>query len=222
MANKAEDSDVELIYAIVNAGMASKLIRAAKRYGVPGGTVALGKGTVDSRVLNFLGLSDVKKEIVLMLADRKTAYEALEKMNKEFAFNKPNHGVVFTTTVCAVLGTRKISCEDIKSKRGADNIMYHAITIIVDRGKAEEVIDAASGAGSKGGTIINGRGSGIHETKKLFLMDIEPEKEIVIILSEEDSTEAIVSSIRTNLKIDQPGNGIIFVQDVNKTYGIYR
>lgn len=93
---------------------------------------------------------------------------------------------------------------------------------IVDRVKAEDVIDAATKAGSKGGTIINGRGSGIHETKKLFLMDIEPEKEIVIILSEVDLTEAIVSSIRTHLRIDEPGNGIIFVQDVNKTYGIYK
>ncbi|MBP7331866.1 MAG: P-II family nitrogen regulator [Firmicutes bacterium] len=222
MANKSQDADIELICIIVNFGMASKLIKSAKHCGVPGGTVALGKGTVNNRVLNFLGLSDVRKEIVLMLADKETAYQALEKMNKEFAFNKPNHGVVFTTSVCAVLGTRTISRQDIKSKRGADNIMYHAITIIVDRGKAEDVIDAATKAGSKGGTIINGRGSGIHETKKLFLMDIEPEKEIVIILSEVDLTEAIVSSIRTHLRIDEPGNGIIFVQDVNKTYGIYK
>jgi nitrogen regulatory protein PII len=92
----------------------------------------------------------------------------------------------------------------------------------VDRGKAEDVIDAATKAGSKGGTIINARGSGIHETSKLFSMDIEPEKEIVIILSEVESTEKIVSSIRSHLKIDEPGNGIIFIQDVNKTYGIYR
>lgn len=100
--------------------------------------------------------------------------------------------------------------------------MYHVITTIVDKGKAEDVIDAATKAGSKGGTIINARGSGIHETSKVFSMEIEPEKEIVIILSEADKTEAIVSSIKNELKIEEPGNGIIFVQDVNKTYGIYK
>ena len=99
--------------------------------------------------------------------------------------------------------------------------MYHAITTIVDRGKAEDVIDAATKAGSKGGTIINARGSGIHETSKLFSMDIEPEKEIVIILSEVESTENRIFD-KKPLKIDEPGNGIIFIQDVNKTYGIYR
>lgn len=77
-------------------------------------------------------------------------------------------------------------------------------------------------AGSKGGTIINARGSGIHETSKIFSMAIEPEKEIVLILSEEESTEGIVASIRKKLKIDEPGNGIIFIQEVSKTYGLYK
>ena len=44
------------------------------------------------------------------------------------------------------------------------------------------MIDAATAAGSKGGTVINAR-SGIHEEQTLF-MDIEPEKEIVLIISD--------------------------------------
>ncbi len=43
-----------------------------------------------------------------------------------------------------------------------------------------------------------------------------------MILSEAENTEPIVSSIKEKLKIDKPGNGIIFIQDVNKTYGIYK
>ena len=99
--------------------------------------------------------------------------------------------------------------------------MYQIIITIVNRGKAEDVIEAAKAAGSKGGTIINARGSGVNETSKLFNMDIEPEKEMVMILSKEDITENIVSSIHERLEIDKPGNGIIFIQNVNKTYGIY-
>ncbi|MDD3427693.1 MAG: P-II family nitrogen regulator, partial [Caldisericia bacterium] len=87
-----------------------------------------------------------------------------------------------------------------------------------DKGKAEEVIDAATKAGSKGGTIINGRWSGISETTKLFSMEIEPEKELVIILSESEMTDSIVLSIREKLRIDEPGNGIIYIQEVIKTY----
>jgi nitrogen regulatory protein PII/ribosomal protein S18 acetylase RimI-like enzyme len=96
--------------------------------------------------------------------------------------------------------------------------MYNAIFVIVDKGNAETVIDTAVKAGSMGGTIINARGSGIHETSKLFSMEIEPEKEMVLILSENQLTEQITSSMKEQLQIDKPGNSIIFVQDLNKTY----
>ena len=83
-------------------------------------------------------------------------------------------------------------------------------------------MDAAKAAGSKGGTILNGRGSGVHETVKLFHMEIEPEKEIVLILSVKEAVENIVESIRKSLEIDKPGNGIIFIQEVSRAYGVYR
>jgi nitrogen regulatory protein PII len=222
MLNKPKTQETELICTIVNYGMGSKITKIAKQHGISGGTITLGKGTASSKILDFIGLGDIKKEIVFMMADKDTARNALEILNREFEFDKPNHGIVFTTSVCAVMGTRSNKCYNIKNGRGADNTMYHAITTIVDKGRAEDVIDAATRAGSKGGTIINARGSGIHETSKVFAMDIEPEKEIVIILSEADKTEEIASSIRTSLKIDEPGNGIIYIQDVNKTYGIYK
>jgi nitrogen regulatory protein PII len=57
---------------------------------------------------------------------------------------------------------------------------------------------------------------------KLFNMDIEPEKEMVIILTEKEAMRGIVDNIRKKLSIDEPGNGIIFVQDVAETYGIYQ
>lgn len=218
---RPEVFDIELICLIVNFGMGSKIINYAKHHGVPGGTIALGRGTVNSHILNFIGVSDERKEIVYMAAKKKTAYNVLEELNKEYEFYKPNHGIAFTTSICSVLGTKSIVCEYKKEERGTDNIMYHIITTIVDKGKGEDVIDAATKAGSKGGTIINARGSGVHETSKLFSMDIEPEKEIVIILSEVEKTEAIVSLVKDSLKIDEAGNGILFIQDANRTYGIY-
>ena len=222
MARETEQFGIELICVIANYGQGSKLVKSARHHGISGGTVMLGKGTIDNQILSYIGLSEMKKELVYMAAEQSKAYRALEEMNKEFEFRKPNHGIAFTTSICGVLGTKSISCENKTNKREKNETMYHAITTIVEKGKAEEVIEAATKAGSKGGTIINGRGSGIHETSKLFSMDIEPEKEIVLILSEAEMTQAIVSSIGERLKINEPGNGIIYVQDVNKTYGLYK
>lgn len=220
MDNQAEA--IDLICVMIDFGMGSKIIKSAKHHGIMGATVTLGLGTVNNRIWDFIGLSEVKKEIIFMIARRKTAYIALEEMNKEFKFCKPNHGIAFTTCVGEVIGAKYIMDDMTEKERVEEQVMYQSITVIVDKGKGEEVIDAATKAGSKGGTIMNARGSGIHETSKLFAIEIEPEKEIVIILSEIEMTDAIVDSIREHLKIDEPGNGIIYIQNVNKTYGVYK
>ena len=44
------------------------------------------------------------------------------------------------------------------------------------------MVDASKKAGAGGGTIISGRGTGIHEHAKLFNIPIEPEKNIVLTL----------------------------------------
>ncbi|NLJ91053.1 MAG: P-II family nitrogen regulator [Clostridiales bacterium] len=221
MTKFARLANFELIYIIVNSGMGSKILHKSRDLGIPGGTICLGKGTVNNSILNFLSLYDERKEIVLLGTDKHTADHVLAELNREFKFEKPHHGIAFTTSACQIIDTVCKDDLEKEDKRGVSKIMYQLIFTIVSRGKAEEVIEAAQAAGSKGGTIINARGSGVNETFKLFNMDVEPEKEIVMIVSKEDITQGIVRSIREKLEIDKPGHGIIFVQDINDAYGIY-
>jgi len=212
--------DFELISVIVNNGIGSKVIKIAKKNGISGGTVFLGRGTIKNRILEYLDLADCSKEIVLIVSDKHLVDEMLKSLNKELSLHKPNHGIAFTMDLSNVLGARTCNLNNIIDKRG-EGLMYNAIFTVVEKGNAENVIEAANKAGARGGTIINARGSGIHETNKLFSMAIEPEKEIVLILSESNITNNIVASIEEQLKIDEPGHGILFVLDVNKTCGLY-
>jgi nitrogen regulatory protein PII len=221
MQDSSKHKEIELICVIVNFGLGSDIIKFSKQHGITGGTIFLGKGTVRNSILEFLELAEVRKEIVLMAAERSKVNEVLEELNHKFKFHKPNHGIAFSIPLRSILGTKSYEHEAFSESRGVDNTMYNLIMAIVDRGKAEDVIEAAEKAGSKGGTIINARGSGIHETSKLFSMEIEPEKEIVLIVSEKSLADKIAASINDSLKMNEPGNGIIFIQDVNKTYGLY-
>jgi nitrogen regulatory protein PII len=221
MRNNPDGTEIELLCVIVNFGLGSKIMKFSKQTGMRGGTVFLGRGTVNNRILEFFDLCDIRKEIVLMLGEKTLADNTIKELSKKFHFDKPNHGIAFSTSVMSILGTHSIESNGINNeKRGAEKTMYNAIYVVVDKGKAESVIDAAKEAGARGGTIINARGSGIHETGKLFSMDIEPEKEIVLILADDQITSPITSSVREKLEIDKPGNGIIFVQSVNQTYGL--
>lgn len=99
--------------------------------------------------------------------------------------------------------------------------MYNTVIAVVDKGRAEKVIDAATEAGARGATIVNARGSGLHETSKIFAIEIEPEKELVIMVVAEGITEAVCENINNKLEIAKPGKGVLFVHSVNKAYGLY-
>lgn len=213
-----ETKGYQLINIIVDFGKASKILHRSKELGIPGGTVCLASGTVNHGFLNFLGLKDTRKEVIYLVADKEVAFNVLEILNNEFEFSKANHGIAYATDICQVIGTRLIGL-DICNDEGDEN-MHQLINVVVDKGKAETVIEAATEVGSKGGTIMNARGSGVHETQKLFGMEIEPEKEVVIIIAKTQDANEILEKIALRLDIKKPGNGIIYLQNVNKVYGL--
>jgi len=98
--------------------------------------------------------------------------------------------------------------------------MYQAIIVVVDKGMAETVVEAAESGGAHCATVMNARGSGVYETSRLFNMDIEPEKEFVMILAKTENSEAVTDAVRAGAGLDEPGAGIMFVLDIQKAYGL--
>ena len=207
------------ICCVVNMGDASKALKSARKRGVKGGTISFGRGAVHSRLLEFLGLNEVRKEIVTMIVENELAAAVIKGISEDLEFIRPHHGIAFSYPVGEFIGSmntvdKNSITNEVKSG------MYNVIYVVVDKGKAEDVIDAASKAGSNGGTIMNGRGAGIHEVQKFFSIEIEPEKEVVFIITKTALKDNIVASIRSQLKIDEPGTGVMFVLDVNEAYGL--
>lgn len=71
---------------------------------------------------------------------------------------------------------------------------YDLIMTIVNRGFADQVVDAARAAGAHGGTVLYARGTGIHEIEKFFAISIQPEKEVVLNLVKHEDTQKIMPS----------------------------
>lgn len=214
------DNKFSLLVVIVNYEYGTKVLNEAKKCGILGGTIVPAKGTINSKLLNFLEITDIRKEVVLMATSECIANEAIILLNEKFNFEKKGHGIAFIVPLSGIFGVSKYDCKQSTNKE-VEKTMYQAITTVVERGDAEIVIDAAKKAGARGGTIINARGSGIHETGKLFSIEIEPEKEVVLIISKADNTQNIVSSICNTLQIDKPAKGIMFVSDLSQAVGLY-
>ena len=94
------------------------------------------------------------------------------------------------------------------------------IITIVKKGWGDKILDTSIEAGADGGTILLGRGVGVHERQKIMGIPIEPEKEILLSVTDSDKSEAILWHIAQTCDLEKPGAGIAFVVPVEKVIGI--
>ena len=97
---------------------------------------------------------------------------------------------------------------------------FDLIVAIVNRGFSDLVMDAARAAGASGGTILHGRGTGVHEAEQFFGVAIHPEKEIVLILTRSEERRKIMSAIAEGAGLNQQGRGLTFSLPVDEVSGI--
>lgn len=219
--NDVRIAHYDLLTVIVNRGRAAKVVHVAKEAGVPGATIALGWGTNNNRFWDFLGVANEDKDIVYMVSDPNTIEKAVDALQVELQLDKPNHGIAFVQDLFEVSGVHRLKRKMTFLEEGEET-MTQLITVITERGRAEDVVEAARHAGAKGGTIVNARGSGVHETTRIFNMEVVPEKEIVMILCNAEESEGIMTAIEEELSIHEPGQGIMYLQPVLRAVGIRR
>ena len=94
------------------------------------------------------------------------------------------------------------------------------IVTIVRKGWGSSGLQASVKAGARGGTVLFGRGAGVHEQEKIFGMSIEPEKEIVLTIVPVDQVDRILAEIVREADLEAPGHGMAFVLPVQKIVGV--
>lgn len=208
-----------LFVYIVNHKNGARVAKLASRYGISDAAVFMGHGTIDSSMLQFIGVSDIRKELVLCVSKDQEGQTVMEKIIKDQRLDKPKNGIAFTLPIRTIRSAYRI--EPLLEEDQDPMINYEAIFTIVDQGKGQKVIDTAKAAGAFGATLINGKGSGIKEEKLPFTMTVEPLKEIILILSQHCHTDDIVLAVSKELDLEKPGHGILFTVDVTRTVGLY-
>ncbi len=214
--------DLILVCCILDYGLGSQALSLAKECGAVGETIVLGKGTVTEKWLKILGALEIRKEILLAVIAKNGEDAIYKALAEQFNLEKPQRGIAFSLPLGGYFPFGRMKSQEAwRKEKGGKKVAYEAIFIVVNKGLSADVIDAAESAGSTGGTLIHGRGSGTKEKAKLFNIEIEPEKDIVLILAKRERTEAIVGAIEAKLGISKPGAGIVFVTAVTKTLGLY-
>ena len=97
---------------------------------------------------------------------------------------------------------------------------YQVIVCIVNNGFADEAMDAARAVGVKGGTVMSARGTANPEAEKAFHIQIQPEKEMIMILVCEDIKEDVLRALYRSVGTHTPAHGIAFAMPVDGVVGI--
>ena len=93
------------------------------------------------------------------------------------------------------------------------------ITCIVQRGKAEKVIDAALLAGAPGATYYYGRGTGVRQKLGVLSKLIVPEKEIIQIVIKENMADKVFDAIVKAAKLDKKGQVFAYNHKIDRAIG---
>ena len=173
--------DFKLLISIVPHDRGERLIRAAVESGCGGGTVMSGRSLAKSNLAAVLGLGESSKDIILMIVSE-SAKDAISSaiVNASMTEGR-NFGELFSINLCNVYKAGKRSGGESMADK---NIQSTMITVIVNRGYADDVMAAARSAGAGGGTVVNARGTARETDARFFGMHIVPEKEMLIMPSD--------------------------------------
>ena len=226
---------IELLCLISN-DKEDKIIKPLyDKYNMPFNIATHGEGTAPSSTLEYFGLEDIKKYIYFSLINEKQKKDILESIKTNLELDKPGEGICFTIPLSG--STKylldKLNTEDnmkenkpVKEKEQKETKktkkIHHLIVTIIAEGYSEKVMNTAKNAGAGGGTLINGRSIYQTNSKRQFLgFSIEPEKDLILIVTEEDKKNDIMNAIVKETGLKTEGGGIIFSLPITEAIGLF-
>lgn len=198
---------MQLLRVILPRGFGSDFMKVLKDDGAHAISCVYGYGSASNGISNMLHVEKVRKEIVMAILDDESVRKVLSDLIGKL--DKTNTGIAFTSPL------------DYKGEESLNfEIDYVALYVIVDRHDGQKAVHIAQENGAKGATLVHGRGSAKEVKSILLNMNIEPEKDIVIMLVKKDLVGKIKNAIYEQMNLDEENKGIIYSLPVMEVRGL--
>ena len=202
------------LISIVPHDKGEKLTAAAIKAGCGGGTVLMGRGMAQSNVAAVLGLGETTKDLIYIIVDSGQKDFITNAIIKATESEKNRFGCLFSIDVNAMMKQGLVTQEKNKGEERNMEKSQELISVILNRGYADDAMAAARKAGAGGGTVINARGTAREDDEKFFGVHIVSEKEMLLIVVESEKKAAVLDAIRKLKCLSEPGSGIAFCSKV--------
>lgn len=99
---------------------------------------------------------------------------------------------------------------------------FKLIVALVDDHHTETVVHTAREAGATGSTVVtSARGTGLRPAKTFFGLDLEGQRDVILLLVEGHLSRHMLESIAKVCNFDEkPGSGIAFQIDIEDAVGL--
>ena len=214
----------KLLVTIANKDRIDRIIKLYKRYNVTYSCSINAIGTASSSLLSYFGLDEVKKSVVLTVIPCVLESKIMYDLHNKLELYKPGNGICFSISITSASRYLSTIYKDISIVKEEYKMInekdYELVVLIVSEGYASIAMDAAKRVGASGGTLINGIGLGSSEAKKFLGITIEPEKDVVLIITPREEKLKVMEEVTKDVGLSHEGRGVLFAMPVDNVVGL--
>ena len=219
-------SEVYMMVTITDRKQSPRFLDFYQKNQVETGTVTLGKGTANNEILDYLGLEDAEKAVLIHVVTDSVWKKLKKGLERELQIDIPGTGIAFLVPLCSIGGKRELLflTENQNFEKGEETELkgtnHELIVVIANQGYNEMVMDAAREAGAAGGTLIHAKGVGMKRAEKFLGVSLASEKELILIVTKTDQKREIMRAIMKEAGMDSEAKSIVFSLPVTSTAGL--
>lgn len=219
---------VKLLVSIINRGEDSRLNEILDEFSVSLSFEFAGTGTARVAVLDYLGIGETQKSVLLSLIPERDEDAILREIRAKMSLYLAGRGISFTVPLSAIseiVANGLTSAAHNKSVDGRkmmkdNDRKYELIIASMAANNIDEAMEAARSAGAAGGTIIRARSVDNDKAEQFIGISLMEEQELLIILAKREGKMAIMQALNERVGLKSAAGGIIFSVPVDKTAGI--
>ena len=186
----------------------------------------LGRGTANSEMLDYFGLEESEKVVILSVVTEETWKKLRREMIVKMQIDVPGTGIAFIVPLSSIGGEKTlhflIQSEEFEREEESTlkDTEYELLVAIANQGCIDTVMDVARSVGAGGGTVIHAKGTGMETAEKFLGVSLAAEKEIILIVTRKKQKNAIMKAMMEQTGLDSKEKTIIFSLPVTSTVGL--
>lgn len=219
---------VMMLISIIGRGKSKSYIEMLNKKNIRYHLQSIGHGTAPSEMMDIFGLQSNDKDIIISFAPFGEVAAFAADLGKNLDANSRYGGLLVVLGLSAV---NRLAAEILSRRqqpntieKGAELEMknehkHQLILITVNQGYTDRVMQTAKKAGATGGTVIRARLAGAERLDQ-FGIDLQEEREIVMILAPVNSSSEILEEVNRECGLKTPAGGVVCAVPVEKAFKI--